>query len=145
MNRTPLTELTANGVTIGINQIETPKGERLEIKTPSSSIGLDAVALEALTWQENDELANLPSANIADEIPQSPRRDNQSGRTRLMTVSNEFGFVVVYECQTDTDIWIDFEAEKQGELIRLCSAELEILAQQDQDLFTQWIKTDLNR
>lgn len=145
MNRTPLTELTANGVTIGINQIETPKGERLEIKTPSSSIGLDAVALEALTWQENDELANLPSANIADEIPQSPRRDNQSGRTRLMTVSNEFGFVVVYECQTDTNIWIDFEAEKQGELIRLCSAELEILAQQDQDLFTQWIKTDLNR
>lgn len=145
MNRTPLTELTANGVTIGINQIETPKGERLEIKTPSSSIGLDAVALEALTWQENDELANLPSANIADGIPQSPRRDNQSGRTRLMTVSNEFGFVVVYECQTDTNIWIDFEAEKQGELIRLCSAELEILAQQDQDLFTQWIKTDLNR
>lgn len=145
MNLIPLTNLTANGITIGINWVETPKGERLEIETSSASIRLDAVALEALTWQENDDLADLPDANITNKNSLHSEQDGQPERTRLMTVSNEFGFVVVYECQTDTDVWIDFEAEKQGESIRLCPAELEILTHQDHDVFTKWIKIDLNK
>lgn len=143
MNSIPLTELTANGDTIGLNRIETPKGERLEIKTPVSSIRLDAVALEALTWQDSDALAALPGAETTERPPQLEAND-RSERTRLTTVSNEFGFVVVYETQTEAGVRIDLKAEKQGESIRLCPAELETLAEQDQDLFTQWVRADLN-
>ena len=143
MNLIPLIELTANGETIGLNRIETPKGERLEIETPTSSIRLDAVALEALTWQDNDALAALPSADTVQQKSGFEAND-QAERTRLTTISNEFGFVVVYETHTETGIHIDLAAEKQDESIRLCPSELETLAREDQDLITQWVKTDLN-
>lgn len=143
MNYIPLTELTVNNHTIDLNQVETPKGERLEIETPSSSIRLDAVALEALTWQDNEALTTLPGA---DTVQQTSRfeANEQSEQTRLTTVSNEFGFVVIYKTQTEAGVRIDLEAEKQDESIRLYPSELETLARQDQDLFTRWVKADLN-
>ncbi|MFC5134750.1 MULTISPECIES: hypothetical protein [Haloferacaceae] len=142
MNLIQLTELTANGDRIRLHRIETPKGERLEIETPTSSIRLDAVALEALTWQDNDALAALPDANTTQRSPTGT--GELSERIRLTTISNEFGFIVVYEMHTEAGIRIDLEAEKQGESIRLCPAELETLAEQDHDLITEWVKTDLN-
>lgn len=144
MNRIPLTELTANGDTIALDRIETPKGERLEIRSPSSSIRLDAVALEALTWQNNDTLAALSGMDTPQQPSPAPESESQIERTHLTTISNEFGFVVVSEDGAGTDVRVQLEAKKQNGSIRLCTAELKTLAEQDVDLFTQWVKTDLN-
>ncbi|WP_143114520.1 hypothetical protein [Halopenitus persicus] len=143
MNQTLLTELDGTDTTIRISRVETPKGERLKIATPTESIALDAVALEALTWQDNAKLANLSdttgNTNITHFGP-----ENTSATTRLTAVSNEFGFVVVSEEKTDEDIWIDLRAKKQDESIQLCPDELEMIAHLDIDIFTDWIKTDLH-
>ena len=143
MNYTPLTELTADSHTIELSRVETPKGERLEIKTPTSSIRLDAVALEALTWQDNETLAALPDADT-DQVTSASDMPKQDERTQLTVISNEFGFVVVHETLTEAGVRIDLEAEKQDESIQLCPSELKTLAQQDQNLFTQWVRSDLN-
>ncbi|MGB9958717.1 hypothetical protein ACOZ4B_20280 (plasmid) [Haloferax prahovense] len=142
MNHIPLTQLDVKGDSIGLNRIETPKGERLEIETPTSSIRLDAVALEALAWQNHDTLANLSGADATHRSP--IREDDSAERTQLTTVSNEFGFVTVYEMNTESGARIVLNAEKQGEVIRLFPTELETLAQQDHNLITRWLRSDLN-
>ena len=143
MNYTQLTELTTDSCTIELNRVETPKGERLEIKTPVSSIRLDAVALEILTWQDNVTIAALPSAGT-EQMTSTSDTSEKDERTKLTVISNEFGFVVVYKTQMETTACIDLEAEKQDESIRLHPSELKTLAQQEQKLFTKWVRDDLN-
>lgn len=133
-----LTTLVENGVEVQLTELRTPKGERLEVATVEGSIALDAVALETLAWQTAADIeARLGGVRSA------PGPGEADEHERLTTVSNEFGFVVVSEGVSDGRPWIAFDAEKQGESIRLSPAELAALSREDIDTVTEWIAADL--
>jgi len=144
MTHVPLTELAQADLRVELRRVETPKGIRLELRTPDASLALDAVELEALSWQSPADVHDLPHAPPTDVPSADPPDGDDPNRSRLVTISNEFGFVVVYEGETADVPWVEFVAKKQHSSIRLNAAGLAAVAKQDHDLFTAWIAKSLH-
>lgn len=140
MDSIPLTTLTEDGVEVRLNELRTPKGERLEIASADGSIALDAVALETIAWQTEAEIEMR-----LDGVRSAPKPREADEETRLTVISNEFGFVVVSEGETDGRPWIVFDAEKQGESIRLSPVGLAALSRMNIGVVTEWIAADLRK
>lgn len=134
--------------TVEIRKIFTPAGERLEIEAPRRGyrIRLDAMELEALSWQDHETFAgwladgdSLPAGFDGAELT-----DDRAAGAEVVhewTVTNEFAEAHVRKLTDPAGEWLEIEAPKLGYLIRLQSVELEGVTWQETETFTQFLET----
>jgi hypothetical protein len=142
----PLAELRGDGTTVAVREVETPKGERLELESVATgeTIRLDAVALETLTWQERDAFENFvaegldgsdPGAVVATtEVP------GEASTTRLVEITNEFGHVVVREVTGATEPLLELAAPKMGFAVVVNAVALGGVVGQPPETFTELLR-----
>jgi len=93
-----------------------------------------------IAWQTRTDIeARLEAFQSA---PAAQQADDQ---TRLTVTSNEFGFVVVSESESDGRPWVALDAKKRGESIRLSPAELAAVSRLDIKTGTEGIAADLRK
>jgi hypothetical protein len=123
-------------------KVFTRMGERLALTADAlgSSVKLDAIMLESISWQDPEELAEL-----ADEIDRSdataPPPSDAVERDEPLTVSSEFAQATVRAVSDADGERLEIEAPKLGYAIQLGARELEWLAHQDHDTFSEWLET----
>ncbi|TYT62593.1 hypothetical protein [Natrialba swarupiae] len=122
---------------VAIQKVHTPRGERLRFEAPrlGETNHLDAVALESVTWQDADEMADRARSVDADESIGSDT-DWNDGTSELM-VANEYGQVVL---EKEGDSGVHLTAPKLGYDITLGVDELEWLTVQDHETFTEFLE-----
>lgn len=134
--------------TVEIRKVFTPAGERLEIEAPNRGyrIRLDAMELEALSWQDHDTfeefLADGDSLPAGFDVPD--RSDDRAAGADVVhewTVTNEFAEAHVRKLADSDGEWLEIEAPKLGYLIRLQSVELEGVTWQETETFTRFLET----
>jgi hypothetical protein len=148
---------------VEFRKICTPAGERLEVESPAagSHIRLDAIELEALTWQnaetylefiENagDAAADTDLETRAAAVRELPREDDpefgagdRDGRARSdsISVTNEFAEARVRSVEPDAGERIEIEAPKLGHVVHLAPVELESVTWQSSETFTGFLET----
>ena len=149
--------------TVEFRKIFTPAGERLEVESPaaSSRIRLDAIELEALTWQDaetyrefienaSDRVADIDLDARAAAVRELPREDDPEfgagdhdsrARSDSISVTNEFAEARVRKVEPDAGERIEIEAAKLGHVVRLAPVELESVTWQSSETFTGFLET----
>jgi hypothetical protein len=129
--------------TVVVEKVFTRTGERLEIAAPrlDRSIRLDAIAIESLTWQDPEAMAER-AASVPDGLNEAAAADAASGPERedAITVSNEFAMARVEKEQGDDGDYLAATAPKLGYDARLGVRELEWVASQDHETFTEFLE-----
>ncbi|MEY7851085.1 hypothetical protein AB7C87_17995 [Natrarchaeobius sp. A-rgal3] len=126
-----------DGRGVVIQKIHTPRGERLKFEAPrlDEVTHLDAVALESVTWQEPEKMAERAlSADTEDSVESGT--DWNGGTSELM-IANEYGQVVL---EKEGDDGVHVSAPKLGYDITLGVGELEWLTVQDHETFTEFLE-----
>ncbi|WP_435348630.1 hypothetical protein [Haloarchaeobius sp. HRN-SO-5] len=123
-------------------KVFTPMGERLELtaETLGQSVSMDAIALESVSWQDTEEMAARAEALDRDTAVPVPELDGEE-RDEPVTVSSEFALARVTKVVEDGTELLHVSAPKLGYEIRLNVRELEWLATQDHETFTEWLET----
>lgn len=138
----PLTTIEDDDVRVVVRAVETPKGERLELEAPAAGdrIRLDAVALEALTWQDDASFTRLlvdrdePASTIGTSY------DGPSTVTTLTAITNEFGHVNVRELDTPDGPRLELDAQNMAHAAQLTPSALAAIAAQSSAAFTTLIR-----
>lgn len=123
-------------------KVFTRMGERLDLVAESlgTSVRLDAIMLESVSWQDARELSDLAAeVDRSDAVP--PAADDREERDEPLTVSSEFAMARVRKVTDDGEERLEIEAPKLGYDIRLGPRELEWLALQDHETFSEWLET----
>lgn len=130
----------------------TPNGNRLQVGTPDGTViaTLDAVQLEALTWQERATLLDLLSRepeladtdsvrsfwrSVDDETPQN--------RERIATITNEYAEVFVQLVDLGGQRCCELVAPKLGFGNRLTPSEFRAVAAAGHQVFSGFLRTPL--
>lgn len=138
----PLTTIEDDAARVVVRTVETPKGERLELEAPATDdrIRLDAVALETLTWQDDESFTRLlvdrdePTATIGTTY------DGPRTATALAAITNEFGHVNVRELDTPDGPRLELDAQNMAYAAQLTPAALAAIAAQSTSAFTALIR-----
>ena len=147
MGRTETTDapfrITDGDTTVVVEKVFTRTGERLEITAPrlGRSIRLDAIALESLTWQDDAEMAER-AASVPDGQDEATAADAASGPERedAITVSNEFAMARVEKERGEDGDRLATTAPKLGYDARFGARELEWVASQDHETFSEFLE-----
>jgi hypothetical protein len=125
--------------TVVARKVFTGTGERLELVSESLGrrVRLDAIALEAVAWQDRSTLAE-PAADIEEGGPSPPPEGPE--REEPMRLRNEFADAVVEAVEVDGREGLSIAAPKLGYEVRLGVPELEWLTTQGHDRFTEWLE-----
>lgn len=131
--------------TIRVHKIQTPKGERVKIRSDrlDASVTLDALALESVTWQTDaatltDLLRAPPTPTPADGVT----IDVDTGDDGELKISNEYTHVVLRPGADDAGSYLDVESIGLDYEIRLDAAALEVLAwQEDAYAMSKFLET----
>lgn len=125
-----------------VRTVETPKGERLELEAPATGdrIRLDAVALEALTWQDDASFTRLLVDRDQPESAIGTSYDGPSTATTLTAVTNEFGHVNVRELDTPDGPRLELDAQNMAHAAQFTPAALAAVAAQSTAAFTTLIR-----
>lgn len=152
---------------VRVQKLHTPRGERLEFTAPArgTSIRLDAIMAEAVTWQRPEQLAaRAASLDWPTEIDESDstgtnqniridsnvQEDDLDGpdehaavdeRDYPIQLRNEYAHARVEKAIVDGREQLVIEATKLGYEIRLERPILEWLTTQDHESFTAWLET----
>ena len=126
------------------------KGERLEIDRGETSVKLDALLLEGLTWQEEgaavDALLDAESAIAGDPVGFTPgHRDGTEtfdpGEDAI-SISNEYATVFARVVATDGGDGLEVTTPGRGTSVTLGPQSLRALAGvDDTGVFSVWFKT----
>jgi hypothetical protein len=162
--RTQSLELDDGDGTVTVSK-HLSKGERLEIATGETSVKLDALLLEGLTWQRDraavDELLDADTAIAKDPVASAPvgrpdgsdggsesRTDTPAGSdvdpetTADITISNEYSHAVVRRVSTTSGPGIEVATPGRGTSITLGVQSLrELAAVEDTYVFSVWFET----
>lgn len=126
------------------------KGERLEIDRGATSVKLDALLLEGLTWQEDgaavDALLDAETAVAADPVGFAPGQTDSAdafeSSERDISVSNEYANVLIREVSTDGGDALEVTTPGRGTSVTLGCQSLRALAGvDDTGVFSVWFKT----
>jgi hypothetical protein len=125
------------------------KGERLEIDSGDTSVKLDALLLEGLSWQPDraavDELLDSETAIATD--PAATTADSSVDATAAETadpisISSEYSHVLVGEITTPTGDALVVTTPGRGSTITLGVQSLrELAAVEDTYVFSAWFET----
>ena len=127
--------------TVTVRKVRTRNGARLEIALveSGSTIRLDPLALESLSWQDPAELAAELLDEPADDRAGTPTRADDT--LCEFTLVNEFADVTVRGASgTDGDV-LELVAPKVGHRIRLTPDILGAIAERDIELFSTFLET----
>jgi hypothetical protein len=125
------------------------KGERLEIDRGETSVKLDALLLEGLTWQEDgaavDALLDAETAIAADPVGFTPGGNDTAAvepTEDAISVSNEYANVFAREVSTAAGDALEVTTPGRGTSVTLGCQSLRVLAGvDDTDVFSVWFKT----
>lgn len=143
--------LTDGDATVTIRKLVS-NGERLEIDADSTSIKLDALLLEGLSWQTNraavDELlegeTSIESDPAADAIDASDAAELTAAgeESSTTTISSEYSHVAVRPVETPEGDALVITAPGRGSTITLGVQSLrEIASVDDTYVFSVWFQT----
>lgn len=143
----PLAEIAGDGVTVAIRHIETPKGERLELASPSQDeqVRFDALLLEWVTSQDEAVFQRLMDTAGGADSPNEDRivASNEVTvvtREALTTITNEFAHVEVSKVTTPEGDHLALAAPKLGIDRYLNGRALEILTYPSMETFSDLLR-----
>lgn len=150
------TRVSDDVTSIELRKIFTPAGERLELEAPAlgQQIRLDAMELEALSWQKHAAFVTFLERGYEIEIPDRDARIDAirgSGEAdpdtdpvdadEPITVTNEFAEAHVQKVETTDGERLEIRAPKLGYQIRLTAAAVESVTVQSTETFTEFLET----
>jgi len=142
-------ELSDDAGTVTVRKLVS-KGERLEIDRGETSVKLDALLLEGLTWQEDgaavDKLLDAETAVAADPVGfTAERRDGTDAvepTDDAVSISNEYANVFVRPVSTAAGDALEVTTPGRGTSVALGCQSLRALAGvEDTAVFSIWFKT----
>lgn len=126
------------------------KGERLEIDRGETSVKLDALLLEGLTWQDDgaavDALLDAETAIAADPVGFTPGQSDDTAAfdpgEDAIKISNEYANVFAREVSTDAGDALKLTTPGRSTSVTLGPQSLRALAGvDDTGVFSVWFKT----
>ncbi|SEL24151.1 hypothetical protein [Haloferax larsenii] len=136
MTDNPTVTLRDDDRTVSLTRELTPAGERLLLETDDSSIRLDALALESLTWQEDEFFADLTGVEYAPG-------ENPVSTDETLQIGNEYTVVQLTVFDTDDGPRLEIDSPKLGYSCRLGVSELVALSRKDMSLFSDLLHTPM--
>ena len=132
----PTITLRADDQAVSLTREPTPAGERLRVDSNDDTTRLDALALESLTWQDNEFFAELTG--------EEHTTGENAGRTdEKLQIGNEYTVVQLSVLDTDAGPRLEIDSPKLGYSCQLSVAELAALSRQEMDLFSDLLRTPL--
>ncbi|MFC4247946.1 hypothetical protein ACFOZ7_13505 [Natribaculum luteum] len=131
---TDLIEVTDGDRTIELEMLRTPTGERLVVRSTSDETRVDALALESLTWQNDVFFEELTA------IPHEDGEDTTEASDEIQ-ISNEYTVVRLQTLETTAGPRVAIESPKLGYSCRLSPAELDAIAHEQIELFSDLLAT----
>ncbi|ELZ80981.1 hypothetical protein C453_18630 [Haloferax elongans ATCC BAA-1513] len=132
----PTVTLRGDDRTVSLTRELTPAGERLRLETDDDSIRLDALALESLTWQEDEFFTELTGVEYAPG-------ENPVSTDETLQIGNEYTVVQLTVFDTDDGPRLEIDSPKLGYSCRLGVAELVALSRKDMSLFSDLLHTPM--
>lgn len=128
--------LTADGTTVSLSKVLTPTGERVEVESEDSTIRLDALDCETLTWQDEAFYSTLVGGTY-DYRPVEPRPRDPAD----VQVSNEYT-VVRFRVVADGSA-VELTAPKLGYGTRVDARAFAALAEKPKTFFSELLRDPL--
>ncbi|MFB6360827.1 MAG: hypothetical protein ABEH59_05840 [Halobacteriales archaeon] len=140
-----LTTVRSDGTAVVVSEVETPKGERLQLETEDGGarIRLDAVALESLTWQDEASFDRLLGDENRSAETLVTAFENPTASTSLTQITNEFGHVNVRELDTPDGSLLELDAQNMAYSVQLNAAALAAIAGQSIEVFGTLIREQI--
>lgn len=140
----PLT-IRGGGRRVDVARIRTPKGMRLEIRSPhwDRRVRLDALALESVSWQDEATFplgVDAPDVSLGDDDPFASVPPDELEREESVQIANEFAQVYATRIRTGRTEGLELESRKLGFDVRLDVPALESIAFQDPDYFSAFLR-----
>lgn len=140
-----LTTISGDHTAVVVSEVETPKGERLQLETEDGAerIRLDAVALESLTWQDDESFDRLLGSDNRAVAALVIAYENPTETTHLTQITNEFGHVNVRALDTPDGPLLELDAQNMAYSAQLNAAALAAVAGQSIDVFGTLIREQI--
>ena len=146
--RTERRQLTDGEHTVTVSKLVS-KGERLEIDNGTTSVKLDALLLEGLSWQRDrasvDELLDSGTTVSSDPAATAANEDDSITAAETadpMTISSEYSHVLVGDTTTAAGDALVITTPGRGSTITLGVQPLRYLsAVDDTYMFSGWFRT----
>lgn len=130
-------ELSDGTRSVVLEKLRTPNGERLVIESAGESVRLDAVALESLTWQDDEFFADLTGH------PHEKSVDATGDAEPAMQIGNEYTTIRIRVHETGGGPVITLRSPKLEYQCRLSVAELAAVAGKSLGFFSDLLETPL--
>jgi hypothetical protein len=134
-------EVSGSAAAVYVARDRTRNGERLRVTARGGErcIRLDALALEALSWQSADSVrswgAGAERAADGEAAPEDRRTETD------LAIVNEFAAVKVRKVRAAGIDYLEVEAPRSGYKIRLDAAALEALCLVPPATVSSWLET----
>ncbi|WP_135536035.1 hypothetical protein [Halostella pelagica] len=128
--------LRSDDSVVSVRRELTATGERLSLESDDGATRLDALALESLTWQDDEFFSELTGCE------HTPGR-NPVRTDEALQVGNEYTTIQLAVVETDDGPRLEVSSHKLGYSCRLGVAELVALSQAEMDLFSELLETPL--
>ena len=130
-------EVSDGTATVELRKLVTPNGERLVVASDGASTRLDALALESLTWQDDEFFGELGgTSHVGTERPEDDAEP-------VMQISNEYTTVRIRSHDTADGSRISVRSPKLEYWCLLSPAELAAIADKPISFFSELLETPL--
>ncbi|WP_436348287.1 hypothetical protein [Natronorubrum sp. FCH18a] len=133
-------EVSNAGRTATVRKLETRKGERVEIESPSGdeTLRVDALGLESLAWQERAVISQyLPEG---DEMESLETESDEVACDAEFELMNEYAHVRLRRLRSPEVSVLQIHAPKKRERIQIDASGLGGLARQTHAIFTGFLE-----
>lgn len=121
---------------VSLTRTLTRTGERLRVESSDDTMRLDALALESLTWQDDEFFRGLTGDDHTAGANATPTDET-------LQIGNEYTVVQLSVFDTDDGPRLEIDSPKLGYACRLDVSELAALSRRDMDLFSDLLRTPL--
>ncbi|ELY50884.1 hypothetical protein [Natronolimnohabitans innermongolicus] len=133
------TTLSDGETDVLVRHVKTPKGERLEVRSATDAIRIDAMGLESLSWQDQDVFGEFLDREY--EFPIASESDAATETITEFVISNEYADVAVRVLETAEGDRLVLEAPKKQYSLQADPTCLDALAEQDSTIFSAFLET----
>lgn len=123
------------GRSVAVAKVETRNGERVEVAAGDATNRLDALALESLTWQDDDAFADLTGR------AHEPAPGTDGDAVSRTTLGNEYAVVHLRLFETEAGRRLELASPKLGYSCRLDAGEVSALARTPTSFFSGLLET----
>lgn len=132
----PTITLRADDQEVSLTREPTPAGERLRVDSADDTTRLDALALESLTWQDDEFFTELTGATHTAGA-------NAVRTDETLQIGNEYTVVQLAVLDTDAGPRLEIDSPKLGYSCRLSVAEIVAISREEMTLFSDLLRTPL--